>query len=100
MEAFCCTDLQAPPVQIREWVIRRWSVEVPFEEARAHLGFGTPRQGSDKAIARTTPALFGIVRAGHRAGPAGASGWAYSCPGHGVVPETGADVWGLSGLGT
>src|SRR5205085_6697206 len=31
-----------------------------FEEARAHLGIETQRQWSKKAIARTTPALFGL----------------------------------------
>ncbi len=31
---------------------------VSFEEVRAHLGVETQRQWSDKAIARTTPALF------------------------------------------
>jgi DDE superfamily endonuclease len=60
MEAFFCTDLQATPVQILEWVLMRWSVEVTVEEARAHLGFGTPRQWSDKAIAHTTPALLAV----------------------------------------
>ena len=42
----------------------RWSVEVTFEEARAHLGLETQRQWSDRAIARTTPvllALFSLV---------------------------------------
>ena len=64
MEAFFCTDLQATPVQILEWVVMRWSVEVTFEEARAHLGLESQRQWSDLAIARTTPvllALFSIV---------------------------------------
>ena len=64
MAAFCCTDLQATPVQILPWVVMRWSVEVTFEEGRAHLGLATPRQWSDQAIARTTPvrlALFSIV---------------------------------------
>ena len=31
-----------------------------FEELRAHLGFETQRQWSDRAIERTTPCLFGI----------------------------------------
>ena len=31
-----------------------------FEEARAHLGVETQRQWSDKAIARTTPAVFAL----------------------------------------
>ena len=64
MDAFFCTDLQATPEQILQWVVMRWSVEVTFEEARAHLGLETQRQWSDKAIARTTPvllALFSLV---------------------------------------
>jgi DDE superfamily endonuclease len=60
MEAFCCTDVQATPVEILPWVVRRWSVEVTFAEARAHLGFETQRQWSDKAIARTSPVLLAL----------------------------------------
>jgi len=59
-EAFFCTDPQATPEQILHWVIMRWSVEVTFEEARAHLGVQTQRQWSDKAIERTTPVLLGL----------------------------------------
>ena len=64
MEAFFCTDLEATPVAILQWVVMRWSVEVTFEEGRAHLGLETQRQWSDNAIARTTPvllALFSLV---------------------------------------
>jgi DDE superfamily endonuclease len=64
MEAFFCTDLQATPMEILPWVVMRWSVEVTFEEGRAHLGLETQRQWSDQAIARTTPvllALFSLV---------------------------------------
>jgi hypothetical protein len=64
MEAFFCTDLEVTPVQILQWVVMRWSVEVTFEEGRAHLGLETQRQWSDQAIARTTPvllALFSLV---------------------------------------
>jgi hypothetical protein len=64
MEAFFCPDLAATPAQILEWAVMRWSVEVTFQEARAHLGGETQRQWSDRAIARTTPvllALFSIV---------------------------------------
>ena len=60
MEAFFCTDLQATPGQILQWVVRRWSVEVTGEEARAHLGLETQRQWSGQAIARTTPILFAL----------------------------------------
>jgi hypothetical protein len=60
MESFFCTALEATPGQILAWVVMRWSVEVTFEEARAHLGFKTQRQWSDQAIARTTPVLLGL----------------------------------------
>jgi hypothetical protein len=60
MEAFFCTDLQATPVELLQWVVMRWSVEVTFKEARTHLGLETQRQWSDLAIARTTPALLAL----------------------------------------
>jgi hypothetical protein len=59
-EVFACTDLSATPEQIIEWVVMRWSVEVVFEEARAHLGMETQRQWSALAINRTTPCLLGL----------------------------------------
>jgi hypothetical protein len=59
-EAFGCTNVAATPEQILGWVVLRWSVEVTFEEARAHLGMETQRQWSEKAIARTTPVVLGL----------------------------------------
>jgi len=59
-QAFLCTDLNVAPAQIVEWFRQRWQVEVTFEESRAHIGVETQRQWSDKAIARTTPVLFGL----------------------------------------
>ena len=59
-EAFFSTDLKASEEQILTWFILRWNIEVTFEELRAHLGVETQRQWSDLAIARTTPALFGM----------------------------------------
>jgi hypothetical protein len=64
LEAFFCTDLEATPVEMLQWVVMRWSIEVAFEEGRAHLGLETQRQWSDQAVARTTPvllALFSLV---------------------------------------
>jgi hypothetical protein len=55
-----CTDQTVAPLQIVEWFVMRWQVEVTFEEARRHLGVETQRQWSDKAIARTTPLLLGL----------------------------------------
>ena len=52
------------PTQTAEQVIKdfmkRWSLEVTFEEGRAHLGIETQRQWSDRAIERSTPLLFGL----------------------------------------
>jgi hypothetical protein len=59
-QALLCTDPTAAPADILMWFVRRWRMEVTYEESRAHLGIETQRQWSDKAIARTTPALFGL----------------------------------------
>ena len=59
-QAFLCTDLEADPVTILGWFVRRWRCETTFEEARRHLGMETQRQWSDLAILRTTPALLGL----------------------------------------
>jgi len=59
-QALLCTNREATPRKIVEWFIKRWQVEVTFEETRRHLGIETQRQWSDKAIARTTPCLYGM----------------------------------------
>ena len=59
-QAFLCTDLDAAAEDILSWFVRRWTIEVTFAEVRRHLGVETQRQWSDKAIARTTPALLGL----------------------------------------
>ena len=50
------------PADILSWFVRPWSIEVTFAEARRHLGVETQRQWSDRAVARTTPALPGRYR--------------------------------------
>ena len=57
---FLCTDPDADPLEVLRWFVRRWSVEVTFAELRRHLGVESQRQWSDRAIARTTPALLGL----------------------------------------
>jgi len=59
-QALLCTLVDAAPKKIVEWFIKRWQVEVTFEETRRHLGIETNRQWSDKAIGRTTPGLYGM----------------------------------------
>ena len=58
--ALLSTNSAYSPSQIATWFVRRWTVEVTLEEARAHLGVETQRQWSDLAITRTTPALLGL----------------------------------------
>ena len=59
-QALLCTDLDAEPEQVAGWYALRWGLEVTFEEARRHLGVETQRQWSEKAVARTTPAILGL----------------------------------------
>lgn len=67
-QALLCTHQDYLSEQILAWFVRRWQVEVTFEEVRAHLGVETQRQWSDKAITRTT--LFvGIIFLGDSTGP-------------------------------
>ncbi len=58
--ALLCTDQALSAQTIINYFIRRWTVEVTFEEVRRHLGIESQRQWSDLAIARTTPVLMGL----------------------------------------
>ena len=53
------------PTQTAEQIVsdfmKRWSLEVTFEESRAHLGIETQRQWSDLAIERSTPLLLAFT---------------------------------------
>ena len=63
-QALLSTDPALAPERIVGYFVRRWQVEVTFQEARRHLGVETQRQWSAAAIARTTPvllALFSVV---------------------------------------
>jgi hypothetical protein len=54
-----CTNLCGEPEPIIfSWYIRRWRMEVAFQEAHRHLGFETGRQWSEMVIRRTVPALL------------------------------------------
>ena len=59
-QALLATDLALTAAEVVGYFVRRWQVEVTFEEARRHLGVETQRQWSDAAIARTTPVLLGL----------------------------------------
>ena len=59
-QAVLSTNLAPTPAQMLTWFVQRWTLDVTFEEARAHLGMETQRQWSDRAMARTTPALLSL----------------------------------------
>jgi len=59
-QALLSTNLTHPPEQILTWFVRRWTMEVTLEEARAHLGMEAQRQWNDRAIASTTPAVLSL----------------------------------------
>ena len=59
-QALVSTNVDHTPEQMLSWFVRRWTMEVTFEEARTHLGMETQRQWNDRAIARTTPALLSL----------------------------------------
>ncbi len=59
-QALLCTDLDATPLQTLSWFVLRWQLEVTFQAVRTHLGVETQRHWSERAIARTTPALLGL----------------------------------------
>lgn len=59
-KAIFSTDPTQPAEEIIMDFMKRWSLEVTFEESRAHLGIETQRQWSDLAIERSTPLLFGL----------------------------------------
>lgn len=54
------TELTVDPVPSLAWCVRRWRLEVTWQEARAPVGLDTQRQWTERAIARTTPALLGL----------------------------------------
>jgi hypothetical protein len=51
---FSTNQVQCPAGIVEDFV-KRWPIEVTYEESRAHLGVETQRQWSDLAIERSTP---------------------------------------------
>jgi hypothetical protein len=59
-EYFFCTDPSLSAQQIVSWYTARWSIEVTFQELRAHLGLTTLRNWSKSSVLRTAPCLMGL----------------------------------------
>ncbi len=98
--AYFGTDERFGSEEILRYVVQRWSLEVTFEESRAHLGLETQRQGSDLAILRTTPVALGAVLGSDAGGPAVLRGGVAVGRADGVVCQGGADVLGLPPVGS
>jgi DDE superfamily endonuclease len=58
--AYFSTNQAQCAAEIVEDFVKRWPIEVTYEESRAHQGVETQRQWSDLAIERSTPALLGL----------------------------------------
>jgi hypothetical protein len=75
-KAYLCTNPQREPLELVRSYMKRWPLEVTFEESRAHLGVETQRQWSDKAVERSTPCVLGLYSLvslfGHALYPTGA----------------------------
>ena len=54
------TDPTLTPAQIVGYFSSRWPIETTFQEVRAHLGFETPRQRTEKSVLRAAPCLLGL----------------------------------------
>jgi hypothetical protein len=59
-QALLCTDLTQSPLTMVSGFVRRWQLEVTFQEVRKSLGVETQRQWAQQAIARTTPCLLAV----------------------------------------
>jgi hypothetical protein len=98
-EAFFCTNLQATPAQILQWVIMRWSVEVTLRNPGT---FGT---GNSTAVVGPRycphhPGPGGPVLTHHRVGPTAEPRWADPSGDDGMVSQSRADLYRLSNIGT
>lgn len=63
-QAILCTNLRLPAEEILRAFVRRWQMEVTFQETHEHLGLDGQRQWNNLAVARSTPirlALFSFV---------------------------------------
>ena len=59
-EDFFTTDVTHSAKQVLETFTGRWSIEVTFQEVRAHLGIKTTRGWIERTVLRAEPCLFGL----------------------------------------
>ena len=59
-EVFFTTSRILSAMQIIEYYMRRWPLEITFQEVREHLGLETMRNRSRNAIIRSVPFLLSV----------------------------------------
>lgn len=59
-EDFFSSDPKMSARAIVNFYVRRWSIEVTFQECKDRLGLGSPRRFSRKAVERVEPWLLGL----------------------------------------
>lgn len=59
VDYFYSTDARMSPRRIIELFAARWSIEVTFQEVRAHLGWESTRQRTRRSVLRAAPCLLG-----------------------------------------
>jgi len=79
------------PQRIVSLFTRRWSIEVTFEEVRAHLGFETTRQRVAKSVLRSAVSAGPVQRCLSRLRHASTSSFCTARE-HGVVRQRGNNV--------
>jgi hypothetical protein len=99
---FFSTDPAMAANQIVECFAGRWSIEVTFEEVRAHLGWETTRQWCRRSVLRMAPCLLGLfsivtllfIRMGEpvRRGGGGCDWAVHQTPGYRKTEPTFADA--------
>ena len=63
-QAFLCTDLDSAPVDILQWFVLLWHLEVTFQEVRIYLALETNGSGPTsqcRALLRRSFGLFSLV---------------------------------------
>jgi hypothetical protein len=99
-KALFSTDQAQSAQEIVRDFMKRWSLEVTFEESRAHLGIETQRQWSDLAIERTTPLLLSALQSRHALWLGPGFRWTSFFPASRVVSQASSDVPRRPGTGT
>lgn len=57
---YCTAPGLFSEAEIVSYYTQRWTIEVTFQEVRAHLGFDTPRQRVANSVQRMAPLLLGL----------------------------------------